>query len=172
MTDHAASPPPSTPAGDEAAATTSWRRVFRGWPRAARWGVYVAIALVLVLVAGLVVGWVFYRKPLPQTDGEIDVPGLSGRVEVIRDDMGIPQIYADSDADLMRAQGFVHAQERFYEMDVRRHVTAGRLSELFGDISLETDKFIRTMGWRTVAEQEVALLKPETREALEQYAEV
>ena len=61
------------------------------------------------------------------------MPGLSASVEVVRDDHGIPQLYADTDADLMRAQGYVHAQERFFEMDVRRHVTAGRLSELFGD---------------------------------------
>ena len=71
----------------------------------------------------------------------------------------------------MRAQGFVHAQERFFEMDVRRHVTAGRLSELFGETALETDEFIRTMGWRRVAEQELALIKPETRAALEAYAD-
>ncbi|WP_248580373.1 penicillin acylase family protein [Nocardioides sp. InS609-2] len=165
MSEHAASPPPNP------ATPLSWWRIFRGWPRPARWSVYVATGLVLVLIAALVVGWVFYCKPLPQTDGEIDVPGLSARVEVIRDDMGIPQIYADSDDDLMRAQGFVHAQERFFEMDVRRHITAGRLSEMFGETGLETDKFIRTMGWRAVAEREVALLEPETREALEQYAE-
>ncbi|MEO6509617.1 MAG: penicillin acylase family protein, partial [Nocardioides sp.] len=66
--------------------------------------------------------------------------------------------------------GYVHAQERFYEMDVRRHITAGRLSEMFGSDTLETDEFIRTLGWRRVAEQELALLKPETRAALEAYA--
>ncbi len=74
---------------------------------------------------------------------------------MVRDDHGIPQIYADTTADLMRAQGYVHAQDRFFEMDVRRHVTAGRLSEMFGDSGLETDKFVRTMGWRRVAEQEL-----------------
>ena len=71
----------------------------------------------------------------------------------------------------MRAQGFVAAQDRFFEMDVRRHVTAGRLSELFGEDGLETDKYIRTMGWRRVAEEEWALLDPETRDALSAYAE-
>ena len=171
MSDHASTPVPTSAPGDDVPATTAWWRALRGWPSAARWGVYVAAGLVLVLLAGLVSGWVFYRKPLPQTSGELDVPGLEGRVEVVRDDMGIPQLYADSDADLMLAQGYVHAQERFYEMDVRRHVTAGRLSELFGEKALDTDKLVRTMGWRRVAEQEVALLEPETREALEQYAQ-
>ena len=85
-------------------------------------------------------------------------PGSTGEVEVIRDDHGIPQLYADTTADLMAAQGYVHAQERFYEMDFRRHVTAGRLSELFGADTLEIDTFIRTLGWRRVAEQELPLL--------------
>ena len=70
----------------------------------------------------------------------------------------------------MFAQGFVHAQDRFFEMDFRRHVTAGRLSEIFGPDTLETDRFIRTMGWRRVAEREWALLEPATRDALTSYA--
>src|SRR4029079_8960569 len=73
--------------------------------------------------------------------------------------------------DLMRGQGYVHAQDRFFEMDVRRHITAGRLSEMFGDSGLETDKFVRTLGWRRVAGQELALLAPDTRSALEAYSE-
>ncbi len=89
---------------------------------------------------------------------------------MVRDAQGIAQVYADTDADLLRAQGYVHAQERFFEMDVRRHVTGGRLSELFGPDGLETDKVIRTMGWRRVAEQELAILDTETREALTAYA--
>ena len=92
-----------------------------------------ASALVLLLLVGLVTAVVFVRRPLPQTDGRVAVPGLVGTVEVIRDAHGIPQLYADSVDDLMRAQGYVHAQERFFEMDLRRHVTAGRLSEMFGE---------------------------------------
>ena len=89
---------------------------------------------------------------------------------MVRDEQGIAQVYADTDADLMFAQGFVHAQDRFFEMDFRRHVTAGRLSEIFGADTLETDRFIRTMGWRRVAEREWALLEPATRDALTSYA--
>ncbi|MDP3891727.1 MAG: penicillin acylase family protein [Nocardioides sp.] len=110
------------------------------------------------------------QRPLPQTDGEIEVPGLSAAVEVLRDDHGVPQIYADTLDDLLRAQGFVHAQERFYEMDVRRHATAGRLAELFGEEAVDSDRFVRTMGWRRVAEQELALVSPATRAALDAYA--
>ncbi len=107
--------------------------------------------LVLILVAGLVTGFMLTHRPLPQTTGELAVPGLASEVTVVRDEFGIPQLYGDSMDDLMRAQGFVHAQERFYEMDIRRHLTAGRLSEMFGETTLETDELIRTMGWRRVA---------------------
>ncbi len=147
-----------------------WWKTFRRAPRALRWSVWTAVGLVLVLLvlAAAVVGVV--RRPLPQTSGEVEVAGLSAEVEVIRDGFHIPQIYADTDADLMFAQGYVHAQERFFEMDFRRHVTAGRLSEIFGRDTLSTDKFIRTMGWRRVAEEEWALLEPATRDALTSYA--
>lgn len=147
-----------------------WRN-FLGWPWAARWAAYVSVGVVLALVAGLVVGVVLVRRPFPQTEGEIELPGLASEVTVLRDEQGIPQIYADTTTDLMRAQGYVHAQDRFYEMDVRRHITAGRLSELFGETTLETDKMVRTMGWRRVAERELALLDPETRSALEAYSD-
>lgn len=148
-----------------------WWRAFRGWPRSLRWTTYVALGLVLVLVAALVTGVVLVRKPFPQVEGELVVPGLDAEVTVVRDAHGVPQIYADSIDDLMRAQGFVHAQERFYEMDVRRHATAGRLAELFGEPALESDRFVRTMDWRGVAEQELAMVRPETRTALERYAD-
>jgi penicillin G amidase len=149
----------------------SWRQTFRSWPGYARASVYVVVVLVLVLVAGLVTGFMLTHRPLPQTTGQTEVPGLAGEVTVVRDEHGIPQLYGDSMDDLIRAQGYVHAQERFYEMDIRRHITAGRLSELFGDTALETDKFIRTMGWRRVAERELALVAPDTRVALEAYAD-
>ncbi|MEO6413175.1 MAG: penicillin acylase family protein [Pedococcus sp.] len=133
----------------------------------------VAVAALLVVVLGIVavlaVTWV--RRPFPTTEGEIQVPGLSGKVSVIRDDKGIPQIYADSADDLFKAQGFVHAQDRFFEMDLRRHITSGRLSELVGDGGLETDRVIRTLGWRRVAEAELPTLKPETRRYLQAYAD-
>lgn len=151
------------------AVAEAWQS-FRGWPRAARWGVHLAVFLVVVLIAALISGIVLVRKPFPQTEGTIEVPGLEGEVEVIRDAHGIPQIYADSLPDLLRAQGYVHAQDRFYEMDVRRHITSGRLSELFGEAGLETDKVVRTMGWRRVAAQEWALVSPQTRAALEAYS--
>ncbi|WP_346387076.1 penicillin acylase family protein [Nocardioides sp.] len=163
----------STEVSEESAQapSRSWWRAFLGWPRPARVLTYVAIVLTLVLVAGLVTAVVLVRRPFPQTTGSAELAGLQTDVEVIRDAHGIPQLYGDSVDDLMRAQGYVHAQERFFEMDVRRHATAGRLAEMFGTDALESDEFVRTMGWRRVAEREVALLEPETRAALDAYAE-
>ncbi|MFW5469077.1 penicillin acylase family protein [Knoellia sp. CPCC 206435] len=129
-------------------------------------GILTVAALVLSVVGVSVV-----RRSFPQTEGEIDVPGLGARVDVMRDDRGVPQIYGDSISDIARAQGYVHAQDRFFEMDMRRHITAGRLAELVGEAGLETDKVIRTMGWRRVAEAELPTLAPATRTYLQAYAD-
>jgi penicillin amidase len=131
--------------------------------------------LVLAIVAGLGYGTYWgvstVRASFPQTSGELTLDGLSGPVEVKRDASGIPQIYASSDADLFRAQGFVQAQDRFWEMDVRRHMTSGRLSEMFGEDEVETDAFLRTLGWRQVAQKEYdTKLSPETKKYLQAYA--
>src|SRR5262245_31169741 len=92
----------------------------------------VVIGLVVLLVTGMGYGsyWSVdtVRASFPQTTGSLKVPGLSAAVQVKRDAHGIPQIYADTAEDLFRAQGYVQAQDRFWEMDVRRHLTAGRLS--------------------------------------------
>ena len=100
------------------------------------------------------------------------LPGLAADVTVMRDGSGIPHIYGDSITDLARAQGYVHAQERFFEMDVRRHVTAGRLSELVGaDGARHRQGRSARMGWRRVAEEELPTLEPQTRQMLQAYAD-
>ena len=130
----------------------------------------VAAVVVAAVVLGVVV-WSTVRSSLPTTEGEATLPGLSADVTVLRDGSGVPHLFGDSIDDLARAQGYVHAQERFFEMDLRRHITAGRLSELVGSAGLETDKVIRTMGWRAVAEEELPTLAPQTRRVLQAYAE-
>lgn len=131
----------------------------------------VGIGIVIALVAGTALALSGIRRPFPTTDGEIAIAGLSGPVEVLRDDLGVPHIYADTAADLAMAQGYVHAQDRFFEMDLRRHITAGRLAELVGEAGVEADRVTRTLGWRQVAEQELPLLEPETRRLLQAYAD-
>ncbi|WP_431247869.1 penicillin acylase family protein [Leifsonia xyli] len=133
-------------------------------------GVVLAVLLVLVVIAGGVGVWTITRS-FPQTSGTVDVPGLTKPVTVYRDSAGIPQLEASTADDLFRAQGFVHAQDRFWEMDFRRHVTAGRLSEMFGASQVPTDTFIRTLGWRTVAEEEVKRLDATSLRYYQDYAE-
>ena len=170
----AAGPTPAAPGGPAGAVAGfvvgGWRR-FRSLPLPMRLTAYVALALVLLLVLATATATVLVRRPLPQTSGVVEVAGLDGEVEVLRDEHGIAQIYADTMGDLARGQGYVHAQDRFFEMDVRRHATAGRLAELFGEEAVESDAYVRTMGWRRVAEKEVALLTPDTRAFLEAYAD-
>ncbi|MEO7268266.1 MAG: penicillin acylase family protein, partial [Knoellia sp.] len=140
--------------------------------RVARRVAYAVIGVLAVTALVLsIVGVSLIRRSFPQTEGEITIAGLSGKVDVLRDERGVPQIYGDSVTDIAKAQGFVHAQDRFFEMDVRRHVTSGRLSELVGDAGLETDKVIRTMGWRRIAEAELPTLEPSTRTYLQAYAD-
>ncbi|MFI6325237.1 penicillin acylase family protein [Nonomuraea sp. NPDC050556] len=139
-------------------------------PRPLRWLARLLTVLVALAVVLAAVGVWTVRQSFPQVDGSLRVAGLTGPVDVLRDRSGIPHIYADTPEDLWVAQGYVHAQDRFWEMDFRRHVTSGRLSELFGSATLEEDKAIRTMGWRSVAERELPELTDKTRRFLDSYA--
>jgi penicillin amidase len=131
------------------------------------------LAGLLVVLVGAGTWWLnsAIHASYPQTTGTLRVPGLEAKVEVDRDAQGVPQVYAATSHDLFFAQGYVQAQDRFWQMDVYRHVTAGRLSELFGSGQVSTDKFIRTMGWRVVAEQEYSMLSPDTKTYLSAYSD-
>ncbi|PZH07050.1 penicillin acylase family protein [Streptomyces sp. NTH33] len=135
----------------------------------------VVLVLVLAIIGGIAYGsyWSVstVRASFPQTKGTLTLKGLSGPVDVKRDGYGIPQIYASSAEDLFMAQGFVQAQDRFYEMDVRRHMTSGRLSEMFGKSQVKNDEFLRTLGWDRVAKQEYdTKLSDSTKKYLQAYA--
>jgi penicillin amidase len=130
--------------------------------------VVVVVVLALVLASA---GVVITRRSFPQTAGEIQVPGLEAAVDVLRDEWGVPHIYAENSHDLFFAQGYVHAQDRFWQMDFWRHIGAGRLSELFGETQLESDRFLRTFGWARVAAQELEQLQPDSLAILEAYAQ-
>jgi penicillin G amidase len=137
------------------------------WQKILAWASAVIVAL---LLAGAATAYWTIHRSFPQTDGTIEVPGLGSDVTVLRDGSGIPQVYADDASDLFFAQGYVQAQDRFFEMDFRRHVAAGQLAEMFGHDALETDEIVRAMGWRRVAEAELPLLSPTTRSYLESFS--
>src|SRR5215469_17148917 len=117
----------------------------------------------LVGVAGLagLAGGAYYllmRRPLPKVKGELSFPGLHEPVEIITDRYGVPHIYAQNEDDLYFAQGYIHANERMWQMELNRRISSGQLSEIFGEIALETDRFARRLGMHRAAAAEVELL--------------
>ncbi|MBK7821877.1 MAG: penicillin acylase family protein [Tessaracoccus sp.] len=158
-----AEPDAGTPLPVERKAPRKRRRVLRvlAW--------VVAVVVVLAL-AGVGYGVWTVRRSFPTTSGTVTLAGLTHDATVQRDARGIPTITAETSEDLFFAQGYVHAQDRFWEMDFRRHLTSGRLSELFGEGQVATDTFLRTLGWRRVAEKEVEALPPAIRGYYESYA--
>src|SRR5678816_3203620 len=135
--------------------------------------------LILVVLLGGSGGFYFKNylpntiapKSFPQIDGTIQLEGLDGPVDVYRDKMGIPHIYASTSHDLFFAQGYVHAQDRFWQMDFYRHVGEGRTAEMFGKSSVDTDKFLTTLGWRKRSEQEYQTFTDESKAILTAYAD-
>lgn len=132
------------------------------------WLVSILIVLAILISA---FGVIIVRQSFPRTNGNIQMPGLDGPVDVYRDNMGIPQIYATTIHDLFMAQGYVHAQDRFWQMDFWRHTGSGTLSEIFGAKQVGTDAFLRTLGWKQVAEQEVSSYDAVSMSILNAYAE-
>ena len=117
----------------------------------------VPLALASTAVAGIVLAMrrVMVRARLP-ANGRHSLDGLVAPVEIIRDRWGVPHIYARSEPDLFFAQGFVHAQDRLFQMEVNRRVGLGRVSELIGPLGIQMDRFARFMGWPRAAQAQVA----------------
>ena len=117
-----------------------------------------AFASVVVLAAFLFVRW-----SLPKLSGTQTLPGLKGEVRVLRDQWGIPHIFAGDELDVFRALGFVEAQDRLFQMDILRRLANGQLSEVFGPAALRADELSRTFGFRHYAEKMLAsnAMKPE-----------
>ena len=110
------------------------------------------------------------RRSLPTLDGTVELPGLEGPVEVLRDRFGVPQVFAESERDLFFAQGYVHAQDRFFQMELGRRAGQGRLSELIGGSALEFDRLSRTIGFGRIAAASEKNGPPETLEILRSYS--
>src|SRR5919199_3681356 len=108
------------------------------------------------------------RRSLPKLGGVTELPGLERPVEVLRDRFGVPQIFAENERDLFFAQGYVHAQDRFFQMELRRRAGHGRLSELLGKSALDFDRLSRTVGLGRIASSQNG--SPETLRTLEAYS--
>ncbi len=137
----------------------SARRIFR----------LVAIALVLAVgvLAGAFLWW--RSRGRPQRDGAASIPGLSAPVQVRFDRYGMPEVTARTPQDLAAALGWLHANDRFFQMELGRRAAAGRLSEVFGARTLEVDRGFRILRLRQTAERTLGELSPESRDWLEAY---
>jgi penicillin G amidase len=131
--------------------------------------VVVGVAGAAAALAGLGYYWMFHR-PQPKAKGHLPLKGLKEPVEVIRDRWGVPHIYSASTEDVFFAQGFVHAQERMWQLDFNRRLVAGRLSEILGAVALPLDRWMRTLRMRYWAEYQAGRLTDRTATILEAYA--
>lgn len=109
------------------------------------------------------------RRRLPLVEGRLALTGVSGEVEIIRDRWGVPHIYAGVAADLYFALGFVHAQDRLWQMELHRRIGTGRLSEIFGEVTVDTDRMARTVGFDRIGQADLAAAEPDELATLRAY---
>lgn len=132
------------------------------------------LIIILIAVGGGIFVWIYWwmiQRPLPEWNGRVTLPGLDAEVEILRDKHGVPHIYAQNRADLFRAQGYVHAQDRLWQMEQNRRVARGTLSAVVGEAALEADRFSRVIGFWRMAQAEFESIDDETRQVLDWYAQ-
>ena len=130
------------------------------------WGALALLGLAAVVAAG---GFLWLRGSLPEIDGQRTLTGLAAPVEVIRDAHGIPHIVAGSEEDALFALGFVHAQDRMWQMEMNRRIGAGRLCEVLGPAALDTDRLLRVLGLHHRARASLDHFSPESRRRIAAY---
>ncbi len=126
--------------------------------------------LALVAIIAIIWGYSRVRASLPQLSGSATATGLKAPVAIDRDAQGVPTIRGETRLEVSRALGWLHGQDRFFQIDVLRRVAAGELSELFGKRALVRDRATRIHGFRKLAQQVVSKLDPDQRANLEAYA--
>jgi penicillin amidase len=124
------------------------------------------LALLGVLVLGLVVWW---QQVIPVATGQLSVAGLAGEVSIERDDSGIPTLRGQSSEAVLFGLGFVHAQDRLWQLETHRRIGSGRLAEAFGPGALDNDKFLRALGVRRAAKAQWEQSSPDARKAVLAY---
>ncbi|MDE0703273.1 MAG: penicillin acylase family protein [Rhodospirillaceae bacterium] len=135
-----------------------------------RWTLRIAVTLVLMLAVAGVVMFFWFRTSLPRLDGSVTVAGLEKPVSIVRDRRGIPHIYAGTENDAWFALGYVHAQDRLFQMEMQRRAGQGRLAEIVGPPGLRADRLFRTLGLYRRAQDSVKHLAPGQLKMLEAYA--
>ncbi|MGZ9809782.1 penicillin acylase family protein [Pseudoroseicyclus sp. H15] len=135
-----------------------------------RWLFRIAVGLVALAVAAVVLVYYFASRSLPDYSGRFEVAGISAPVEIVRDNADVPHIFGQTDEDVYYALGFAHAQDRFWQMLMLRRTAQGRLSELFGPRTLETDILLRRLDVYGAATASVSAQDPYALGVLEAYA--
>ncbi|HNT92556.1 MAG TPA: penicillin acylase family protein [Bacteroidales bacterium] len=130
----------------------------------------LAVIIAIALLAGVIAVPALRKSGLPDLNGEKDLAGLTAEVRVIRDERGVPHIYASNEHDLYFMTGYITAQERLWQMDMVRHATQGRLSELFKRDMFETDIFLRALGMHEKSKLVLEKEDPVILESLNAYA--
>ncbi len=130
--------------------------------------IVAAFLLLLFLVAAA--AWIHLQRSLPQIDGEVRVRGPAAVIEIVRDGDGVPHLFAKSARDGWFAMGYVHAQDRLWQMEFQRRVAQGRLAEFLGERAYDVDRLMRTLGIARISERIVARADAETLGNLEAYA--
>ena len=128
---------------------------------------FAAVCLILAIAAAS--GYIYLRQSLPAIDGDVVVAGLAGPVEIVRDADAIPHIVATTKLDALYGLGYVHAQDRLWQMDFQRRIGHGRLSEIFGAATIPQDRFLRTVGFGRAAADAWARLPEESRRQVDAY---
>lgn len=128
-----------------------------------------SVVLLLIVIVIIAAGWGWLRTSLPVTSGSLNLPGLQTDAQISRDQFGVPHINAASDHDAYFALGVAHAQDRLWQMDFQRRLGAGRLSEILGEATLDTDRYMRTLGLHRLAKASFDHLDSGTRAALTAY---
>src|SRR5436190_17323372 len=124
--------------------------------RLLKWTARIAAGVVVLLLLAAAAGYALLRNTVPSASGSLAIAGLSAPVEVVRDREGVPHIFAKSMDDMLSALGFLHAQDRLWQMELTRRTGQGRLSELFGERTFTTDVFLRTLDLYGYAERSFA----------------
>lgn len=136
-----------------------------------RWVRVLGGGLVLIGAAAAVGSGTYRSLVLPRTEGAVSLAVLRGQVQIERDAEGIPTIRAASANDAAFGLGFVHAQDRLWQLETHRRIGAGRLAEAFGEAALDTDRFLRALGVRRAANAQWERLDPRSKAWLQAYAE-
>jgi penicillin amidase len=129
---------------------------------------FLGLLLVVIVAAGG--GLLWLRSSLPVTDGRLTLAGPTAEIRITRDVNGVPTVRAANDHDAAFALGYLHAQERLFQMDMMRRLGAGRLSEVLGPMTLSYDRQMRTLGIYAAAERELAGLPKSVTDTLDAYA--